>query len=315
MIELRTSPQDVLRLRFAVSPLWETTAAVRAVSQGPLPTALRAWRRLVDPPPTPLLLAVQARYTPDFLTPPPVAGERSIDEEIALVAGTPLATVREEVRRCVAAGGDAAALGARPAVLRDRAVRELRAAWEALLRPHWPRLHRVLATDVDHRSRQLVQGGIAALLDDLHPAVEWVDGVLRVRAPVHDRRDLQGEGVVLMPSVFGMGRPLVVLDPPYQPLVVYPARGVATAWTAPVAPADALVQVVGRGRADLLALLDEPAGTGALAVRLGRSAGTVSEHLRVLRAAGLVDVRRSGRDSRWERTGLGDALVAGPLTA
>jgi DNA-binding transcriptional ArsR family regulator len=82
-----------------------------------------------------------------------------------------------------------------------------------------------------------------------------------------------------------------------------------------VAPADALVRLLGRGRADLLALLDEPAGTGGLALALGRSAGTVSEHLHALRAAGLVEVRRTGKASRWQRTALGDGLVAGPLSA
>jgi hypothetical protein len=89
---------------------------------------------------------------------------------------------------------------------------------------------------------------------------------------------------------------------------------VATAFTAPVAPADALVQLLGRSRAQLLAALDEPAGTGNLAITLDRTTGTTSEHLHALRAAGLVDVRRNGKASRWQRTELGDALVAGPLT-
>ncbi|MGB8651662.1 MAG: winged helix-turn-helix domain-containing protein, partial [Mycobacteriales bacterium] len=120
---------------------------------------------------------------------------------------------------------------------------------------------------------------------------------------------------VLMPSVFGVGRPVVILDPPYQPVLIYPARGVATAFTAPVAPADALVQVLGRGRAELLASLDDPAGTGSLALAVGRSAGTVSEHLHALLAVGLVDLSRNGKTSRWSRTPLGDALVAGRLRA
>jgi DNA-binding transcriptional ArsR family regulator len=118
-----------------------------------------------------------------------------------------------------------------------------------------------------------------------------------------------------MPSFFTTVRPLVILDPPYQPTLFYTARGIATAFTQSVAPAEGLVRLVGQGRADLLAALDEPAGTGSLAVALGRSAGTVSEHLHALRAAGLADVRRTGKSSRWTRTELGDALVAGPLSS
>jgi len=320
MIELGTSQADVLRLRFAVSPLWEVLAAVRALDGGPLPSALLSWRRTVTPPPTPLLAAVQRGrpYTPDFLTPPPEAGERSIDAEIDLVAATPLQAVRQELSRCLEDGPPdplVARLAGRPRQARDQVVRELRLAWEELLRPSWPRLHRVLALDVDHRSRRLVAGGIAALIEDLDRRVTWDGSTLRVRAAARERRTLHGEGIVLMPSVFGVGRPIVILDPPYQPTLVYGARGVATAFTAPVAPAGALVQLLGRSRALLLAALDEPAGTGHLAVALGRTAGTVSEHLHALRAAGLVDVRRTGKSSRWLRTHLGDALVAGRLPA
>jgi DNA-binding transcriptional ArsR family regulator len=318
VIELHTSQADVLRLRFAVSPLWELLAAVRAVHVGPLPTTLRPWRQTVTPPETPLLAAVQRgrRYTPDFLTPPPEAGERSIDAEIELVAATPLQAVGRELTRCLDAGLDnplLARLAGRPRQARDQAVREMRLAWEQLLRPSWPRLHRVLATDVDHRSRRLVAGGIAALMADLDPRVTWDGDTLRVDARDRDRRTLHGEGIVLMPSAFNVGRPLVILDPPYQPTLVYGARGVATAYTAPVAPADALVHLLGRSRALLLAALDEPAGTGHLAIMLERSAGTVSEHLHALRAAGLVEVGRIGKTSRWQRTDLGNALVAGPL--
>ena len=319
MIELQTSQSDVLRLRFAVSPLWELLAAVRAVHVGPLPATLRPWRDTVSPPETPLLAAVQRgrRYTPDFLTPPPEAGERSFEAEVDLVAATPMAVVEQELSRCLDEGVQdplLAQLKDRPRQARDQVVREMRLAWEHVLRPSWPRLHRVLATDVDYRSRRLVTGGIAALLEDLDPRVDWDGRTLRVHAPVSDRRTLHGEGVVLMPSAFNIGRPIVILDPPYQPTLIYGARGVATAFTAPVAPADALVQLVGRSRALLLATLDEPAGTGPLAIILGRSAGTVSEHLHALRAAGLVDVRRLGKASRWHRTELGDALVAGPLS-
>jgi DNA-binding transcriptional ArsR family regulator len=319
VIELFTSEADVLRLRFAVSPLWELLAAVRAVNIGPLPSALRPWRRTVTPSDTPLLAAVQRdrSYTPDFLTPPPEAGERSIDAEVELVAATPLPVVNRELSRCLDEGPDddvLAGLINRPRQARDQVVREMRLAWEELLRPSWPRLHRVLATDVDYRSRRLVTGGIAALLDDLDPRVWWDGRTLRVQASARDRRTLHGEGVVLMPSAFSVGRPLVVLDPPYQPTLIYAARGVATAFTAPVAPADALVQLLGRSRALLLAALDEPAGTGRLAIAVQRAAATTSEHLHALRAAGLVDVRRTGKQSRWERTDLGNALVAGPLS-
>lgn len=315
MIQIRLGPGDALHIRFAVSPLWETLAAVRAATVGPMPAAMRPWRRLVPHPQTPLLTAVQtgSRYTPDFLTPPPAAGERSIDVELALVAATPLPVVADELQRAREAGARVAPQS--PAEILAQAVSEMRHAWEVLLAPHWARLHRVLATDVDHRSRRLVGGGLAALMADLHPSVELTGEELRVRGPVRDRRDLQGEGIVLMPSLFGGVRPLVVLDQPYQPTLIYPARGIGEAFTRQVAPADALVRLLGLGRAEVLAALDEPGGTGDVGYRVVRAVSTVSQHLHVLHRAGLVERRRIGKTSRWQRTDLGDALVAGRLSA
>lgn len=320
MIELRLTELDLLRLRFAVSPLWETLAAARVLTTRATTPALRPWLDRIDPGALDLsrLAAVQAPhgYTPDFLTPAPLAGERSIDAELDLVRQTPVAVVRAELERCLQQRGLDRLLQElvrRPARARAQLAHDLEQVWSHLVAPSWPRLHRVLAGDVDHRSRRLVDGGIAALLEDLDPAVTWKDSTLRVDGILAERRHLSGEGVVLLPSAFQAGRPVVVLDPPYQPTLIYLARGVATAWESSPAPAEALVRLLGRGRADLLAVLDEPAGTGVLAVLLGRSAGTVSEHLQTLRVSGLVDVRRTGQWSRWSRTSLGDALVAGRL--
>jgi hypothetical protein len=323
MIELRMTERDVFRLRFSVSPLWETLAAARVLTTGGASPALRPWLDQIDAGALDLsrLAALQAPrgYTPDFLTPAPLAGERSIEAELELVRRTPVDVVAAELDRCLRQRAPVddvlPELVRRPAFARAQLVHDLEQVWACLVAPYWPRLHRVLAGDVDHRSRRLVSGGIAALLEDLDPSVTWEDSTLRVSVALAERRDLSGEGVVLMPSAFQAGRPVVVLDPPYQPTLIYLARGVATAWASSPAPADALVRLLGRGRADLLAVLDEPAGTGVLARGLGRSAGTISEHLQTLRAAGLVDVRRSGRASHWSRTALGDALVAGPLTA
>jgi DNA-binding transcriptional ArsR family regulator len=94
-------------------------------------------------------------------------------------------------------------------------------------------------------------------------------------------------------------------------IVRYPARGIATVWEDRPAAPDAIAALIGRTRADLLELLAAPATTGALAARLGVTAGAVSQHLNVLRAAGLVATRRDGRAVVHMRTMRGDALVHG----
>lgn len=45
---------------------------------------------------------------------------------------------------------------------------------------------------------------------------------------------------------------------------------------------------------------------------LRTSLGAVGDHLAVLRRSGLVEGTRTGRAVVYRRTGLGDALIAGP---
>ena len=76
-----------------------------------------------------------------------------------------------------------------------------------------------------------------------------------------------------------------MIDPPWQPAVVYAPRGVATLWEPAEHAPDALADLLGRRRAAILAAL--PATTQELARRHAASPAGVSEHLAVLRRAGL----------------------------
>jgi DNA-binding transcriptional ArsR family regulator len=53
-----------------------------------------------------------------------------------------------------------------------------------------------------------------------------------------------------------------------------------------------------------------PLSTTELARRTGMTPGGVSQHLAVLRAAGLVTAHRDGRTVRTVRTALAEALLA-----
>ncbi|MGH3461416.1 MAG: ArsR/SmtB family transcription factor [Kribbellaceae bacterium] len=73
---------------------------------------------------------------------------------------------------------------------------------------------------------------------------------------------------------------------------------------------DALGALVGRARAAILARLDVPMTTTALARELGQSAGTVSTHLSILRACGLLTSWRAGRSVLYRRTPLAASVLA-----
>ncbi|WP_020575135.1 DUF5937 family protein [Actinopolymorpha alba] len=162
-----------------------------------------------------------------------------------------------------------------------------------------------------YRARHLAAGGAQRLFADLHPAVSWADDTLTVRHPlVTDTRRLDGRGLVLVPSAFVWPQVATKTAEPWQPVLRYPARGIATLWEhgRPAEPGS-LAAIVGRSRAILLAHLDAPASTSDLARRTGLTAGGVSQHLTALRGAGLVTSHRTGRVVLYARTALGDALL------
>ena len=196
----------------------------------------------------------------------------------------------------------------------------LRTYWERAIAPHWARMRAMLEHDIRHRSRQMADGGLEALFADLDPRVSWSDGVLTVakkpdedgfEAPCVTRvMELDERGLLLIPSVFAWPKVLLVTADPWQPTVIYPARGVGMLWDGEaLAPPDALAKLLGRNRAAVLLALDSPRSTSELAGLLGVTGGGVSQQLSVLAQAGLVTRQRVRRHVLYLRTSGGDTLV------
>jgi hypothetical protein len=113
-----------------------------------------------------------------------------------------------------------------------------------------------------------------------------------------------------VPSVFVWPRVVLVTAAHWQPTIIYPARGAGALWAPDGAhDAAALGALLGRNRAALLLALDRPRSTTDLAALAGITPGGVSQHLSVLRAAGLVRAHRVGRSVLNLRSAAGDALV------
>ena len=126
--------------------------------------------------------------------------------------------------------------------------------------------------------------------------------------PFDGHVDLDGRGLLFVPSAFTWPRPSASMEA--QPFVVYPARGIASLWEpGRAAPPAALAALLGRRRAAVLAALHAPRSTTELARALALSPGSVSQHLSVLRDAGLANAHRVGRVVLYVRSPTGDALV------
>ena len=119
--------------------------------------------------------------------------------------------------------------------------------------------------------------------------------------------------MTLVPSVFVW--PTVVLDDGLEGTfaVTYPARGVGQLWEGLgemiKSDGNSLGNLLGRTRAAVLGLTAVPTSTTAIAHELGQSPSTISQHLSVLREAGLVNARRSGKSVLYSQTPLAISVV------
>lgn len=323
MSRLRLAPEDLARIRFAISPLWEARAAFAALTGAcgePAPwhrpwlEEARAAAAELDLAPIAALTVPGLGYV-DVLTPPPEGGGTGIGEELERLRRTPPEVVRRDVLAFT--GGRPPPDAMRPylddpeAAL-DRLAEALRAFWDAALEPHWPRLRAVLEADVEARSGRLARAGPAALLTELGPAASYRDGVLSVRTRCDDEAALSGRGLLLIPSAFhGPLGTTVMAGSAWQESLQYGARGVAGLWepAPPPGPA-ALRRLLGEHRARLLVRLQTPATTGRLAALQGVTPGAISQQLSWLREAGLSVARRRGRHVVHGLSDVGRTLLA-----
>jgi DNA-binding transcriptional ArsR family regulator len=316
-----SSPDDLLAVRFAVSPLWETQAAVRTFADAPARSRHEAWHRLVPDRAARLdltpLLALQPLhgYVPDFLTPPPETPRPRLRDQLAEIRATPPAQIAHELERCREAVTDERYRGlidgylAEPEGARDLLADRLQEAWTELVAPFWVRIRALLERDVEYRSRTLARHGWRRVLEELHPQIRWTKRGLSCVDRSGRTVLLDERGLVLMPSTFHGPKVAAFVDEPWLPTIAYPARGIGELWSTPAGSPAALARLLGRTRALVLASLEEPLSTTTLATLLEVSPAGASRHLLALRDAGLVSTTRHGHEVRYGRTSLGSALL------
>lgn len=310
-LRLEYSAADLAHTRFALSPLWEAIASLRVLCFPAEHQVHSRWERAVRPRLAGLdLRPLTELITPEliaaFLCPPPVGHAPDLELE--------LATLRAQPHDRVRAGLEAFGLHyPDPAGRLDELAGLVLAYWDIAVAPYWTRIRALLDGDVLHRARLMATGGARSLFDDLDPGITWQNDTLHVRRRRQRPTDarIEGQGMLLIPSVFAHPRVFSLTSPGWQPLLRYPVRGVATLWESrePAPPDAALAKVLGRSRALLLSLLDQPATTTALAARTGLTPGAVSQHLTAMRDAGLLSAHRLGKEVLYARTTPAHALI------
>ena len=164
-VRYRFGRHDLLRTRFAISPLIELAAATYVVR---LPRQFPEHRRWVESvTPGVAALDLELLYAasplgrtawPNFGAPPPVVPHPRIEDELDRLGATDPQIVRSDVLRAYPEGVPHTA---RPFVQEPETalagfVDQARALWDAVLAPWWPRMSAFLESEIAARARRLV---------------------------------------------------------------------------------------------------------------------------------------------------------------
>ena len=324
-VDFRLSPGDIQAVRFGISPGHELAHAVRILlrpGQHPLQWGwLRQVRDHLPREPFGLLAQVIGSdgYMPDFLTADARWDMTPADELAALRTASVPGMLVDLGKMIVRSSGERQALLRRmrddPERTREHIADAWEQVWDAAIAPVWAQLERLLRADIAVRARTITTDGISAMAGGLHRSVRWSDGAVRVQLRRHSEDvDCRGSGLVLVPSVMSSWGCMVITEPPAQPTLFYPARGVTAGWARDAVDlADALGALVGPVRAGILLQAHDARTTSQVARDAGIAVSTASHHLTVLRDAGLVSSSREGNRMLHLRTALGEALVGAGL--
>ncbi|MFS8197490.1 winged helix-turn-helix domain-containing protein [Streptomyces sp. CWNU-52B] len=320
MLRVHFTSEDLTRTRVAASPdpLWETvlSANVLATRQGR--TVFDAWRaqaqaelrglprhhlRLVR------ALAPPRGSFPDFLN--PAEARLGLPEGVQAVLSTPRRRLAEEMSVLTTAPSWLRPLAdGEPAAL-ERLGQALHGYFHAALAPYWSAVRAQIEADRAVRAREMLCGGVDALLSTLGPSLRWRPPHLEADYPLDRELRLDGRGLLLVPSVFCWQTPITLTDPDLPPVLVYPVARTHHWWLPRQTGAGprSLGRLIGPGRAAVLQALEDGCTTGEVARRAGVTSATASEHVRSLREAGLTASIRDRNTVLHVPTPLGTRLL------
>ena len=318
VFEIEVDVADLAKVRFTTDAVWETSASIHAYVFLGHHLLHQRLRRLVPKRPDfdldhLLTLARDPSWLPDVWAPAPSARPGQPLEQLDAVRRTDPAVAEADLEQLRILAPESAAARMQPQEYLDRTAEALQSWWVAVLEPLWDRVDAIQRADIAHHQSALASGGLAATMPELHRGLRFEDNHLRVDlgegvVPLKSC----GQGIWFVPSVFRW--PWVALDTraSVPPVVSYGARGAGRVWQRPGRETPTgLPDLIGRSRALILESLDVPRSTTTVAQSLGLSLSTVSEHLSVLAAAGLLESRRDGQRVLYWRTTIGDLLVDG----
>lgn len=247
-------------------------------------------------------------YRPDFLDPSPISSEPTLEEGLDALLATPTEQVYAELVDATRGWEprERHRMLDDPGRARSEAAAALRRLWRAGVEPEWPSMRQALRAEMLDRALQVSRESLRAVVPRLHPTLSCEATGITVDTGVDVEADCTA-GLILVPSLFITDRVQCTTSEHWSRAIYYPAPG-RYLWVEPATP-PSLDRLLGATRAKILAALATPMQTSVVARLMGVTAPTASEHLTVLREAGLIDSTRAGRTTLHELTGRGLALL------
>lgn len=320
MLRVHFTCEDLLRTRVAAAPdpLWETVLSANLLATRQGRAVFGAWRAQARAGlrrlPRHQLYLVRTLAPPwgsfpDFLNPAEAA--QGLSEGVRAILSTPRRRLAEEMNVLTEAPSWLRPLAdGEPAAL-ENLGQALHGYFHAALSPYWSAVRAQIEADRAVRAREMLSGGVEALLSSLGPSLRWRPPHLEAEYPLDRELRLDGRGLLLVPSVFCWQAPITLTDPGLPPVLVYPVARTHHWWLPQQSGAGprTLGRLIGQGRAAVLQALEDGGTTSEVARRAGVTSATVSEHVRILREAGLTASVRDRNTVLHVPTPLGISLL------
>jgi len=177
----------------------------------------------------------------------------------------------------------------------------------AVIEPQWRAAGPLFDREMRRIGIAAVRGGLAALLNNLHPRLRYTDGMLTWAFPGDRCVTLGARRLALLPMIAGRNAAFISFERPDVCYIGYPIRQLGQG-TRGIAEG-ALAMVLGPVRAAILQALRQPLTVGELAAAAQCAPTTATYHLNQLAAAGMITREQRGTTVRVSRTLRGSELV------
>lgn len=312
MLHINFTIEDLVKTRFAYSPLWETIASYHVIRQPDCFPLHKPWiqealhaLKGIDLSILEVFYSPESPYPHHFFTPTLTHPFNNIETELEHLAHTSLDNIQEELSTLLQnANSDFSVSWYKsienfllyPQATLNQLIELLWIYWRRSLAPHWIKLQMHLEADIAYRSKTFAYFGPECVFAGLHPHLHYANRRLKLEncdKAIHEI-DLSGKGLLLIPSIFIQQTSM--LAPPWQRTLQYKARGIGNLWfTEESNPSIKLQKLLGETRAKIIQQLVSPATTQQLAAIFHLSASAISQHLSWLRETGFVISQRKGK--------------------